>query len=425
MKIKFNKTTSLVYFLIILIFLLDVNFLMLIPVTGVIQQVNNYVNKYLIVGIIFFLCIYLLPFITGYVKKRRSLILFIFYVLGTVFFISIISMIKYNENILDVFTCWHHYLVILMVFPLIYIIKKEKCIDGIERIIIVLSILYCMICLFQQFVYLKSGSIVLPGLTESDYSFRNGYVRLRGSNLHAFAFIFMCSRFFTTDKNNRKKKIIYILGIIIEIMAQLYAYLTRSFIVVYLAIMIVIYFGANKRQQFSRIFAVTAVGGLSLQFIDIGSFIESFSINSIQGTGLSTLNRLEAASYFLSVFLKKPLYGNGFIRDSRIDLVNVLHGPYGLYSYSDIGFLGLLGETGVLGGSLYIILLLYLSRKTIKILKNKKSYSGYSTGVVVGILSFLIFTSPTLIVTNPENIIDIPLALSIVYGISEYYFQKI
>ena len=119
------------------------------------------------------------------------------------------------------------------------------------------------------------------------------------------------------------------------------------------------------------------------------------------------------------------MYGNGFIRDSRIDLVNVLHGPYGLYSYSDIGFLGLLGETGVLGGSLYIILLLYLSRKTIKILKNKKSYSGYSTGVVVGILSFLIFTSPTLIVTNPENIIDIPLALSIVYGISEYYFQKI
>lgn len=54
-------------------------------------------------------------------------------------------------------------------------------IDALIKPILLLSIAYCFLCIIQEIVYLKSGAIILKGLTEYDYSFRNAHIRLRGS----------------------------------------------------------------------------------------------------------------------------------------------------------------------------------------------------------------------------------------------------
>lgn len=402
-----------VYIVVLLAFLLDTNFLMLIPLPGILLQVNSFVNKYLIACLAIVLTIYLYKYAHRVLKHNKTASFFAIMLIFSLLFESLVSMIIYNETFFDVFTSWHHYLVILLAFPLMYIVETYG-IDALIKPILLLSIAYCFLCIIQEIVYLKSGAIILKGLTEYDYSFRNAHIRLRGSNFHMFAYIILCAKF--SSAKQKEKRLMYGLGIAVELFTQIFAYITRSWQVIYVAVLAVIFILSKRKAKSMRVIILITLICVALQFFDISSFLESFSTNSVMGTGLSTSNRLEAISYFWGVFMKSPLYGNGFIRDARVDLFRTLHGSKGTYAYSDVGIIGLLGETGIIGVLLYLgfVCVIY---KRYTFIRKHNSFSEYELGLISGLLFFLLFTTPTLIVTNPENIIDIPIIVALSFGI--------
>lgn len=183
---------------------------------------------------------------------------------------------------------------------------------------------------------------------------------------------------------------VYGLGVVIELFTQLFAYVTRSWQVIYVAVFAVIYILSKRKAKSIRVIILITLICIALQFLDISSFFESFSINSVMGTGLSTSNRLDAISYFWGVFMKSPLYGNGFIRDARLDLFRVLHGPKGTYAYSDVGIIGLLGESGIIGVFLYLGFLCVIYKRYTFIRKHN-SFSEYELGLISGLLFFFDF----------------------------------
>lgn len=411
---RFKVRIDGVSLLIIASFLLDCNFLMLIPLPDVLYRVNSFVNKYLIVFIAIILVIYLYPYVKRLIKKNRSVAIYTLLLPSVLVIISVFSMIMYNESFFDTFTSWHHYLVILLAFPLTYLIDKRGS-NYLAKIIIIISISYCLLSLMQEFLFLRTGNIILKGLSETDYSFRNARLRLRGANFHIIAFVIMCSRFFSAEKNNRKK-ILYGIGLVIELATQFLAYLTRSWWVIYISLLAIIYLITSRKKKVLRWIVLIVLACLSTQILDLGVFLESFSVNSVMGTGISTLNRLNAVKYFLGVFFKSPFIGNGFIRDARTDLHRILHGPHLTYAYSDVGIIGLLGETGVLGTALYSGFLLIVLKLYFSFQRDLKC-SECDVGIVGGLFFMYVFTSPSLIATNPENIILIPISIALIYGI--------
>ena len=191
-----------VYIVVLLVFLLDANFLMLIPLPEILLKVNSFVNKYLIACLAIILTIYLYRYADGILKHNKTASIFAIILIFSLLFESLVSMIIYDETLFDVFTSWHHYLVILLAFPLIYIVETYG-IDTLIKPILLISIAYCFLCIVQEIVYLKSGAIILKGLTEYDYSFRNAHIRLRGSNFHMFAYIILCAKFSSAKQKEK------------------------------------------------------------------------------------------------------------------------------------------------------------------------------------------------------------------------------
>lgn len=417
---RINKSnTDIVHFLFIVIWIVNTNFFLLLPANSTLLAINSNTQKYLEALLCLLSAFICYPYANKILKNDRRLSSFIILGIIITLIISLFSMILYKENIIDTFTAWYYYLEFLYIFPILFIIKQKNGLEFIAKVIINISILYCIVSCLQEFVYLRNGTLFLPGLYKDNYSFRDGYLRLISYNVNQIAFIFLCSKFWNT-KNKKIRNFIYIA---LEFFAQVYAYHTRSMQIIYLFILAFSYLISHRNNKVIRIIIIVIVAIVGFHLFDINAFLETFSIDSMNGTGLSTLNRLGAISYFWSRFLHNPFFGNGYIRESRMDLRTILHGgstAYGnsTFYYSDVGIIGVLGKTGILGFLLYLLLIVFMIKVSFKLYRST-IIADYPKTMISTFAFYLLITSFTLIACNPERILTLPLIIGIAY----YYYH--
>lgn len=404
-KVRNSKTYYLIFFLVILIFFADLQFFYALKI----GTLNTPSNKYLILFITIVADLILAKYIQFNFNKFKFFSFFLLYICVVVLMISIKSMIIYKESFIDVFTCFHHFFIVLLTIPMFFLFERSNGFDKVFSIINSIVCISCLILLLQSIFY-KQG-FLLPGLNIEEIQIRNGNIRIFAGNLTSMSFMYNLSILFNVNSKKKKKKTI--ISCIIQSFTIITVQMSRFIIVLYVFLICCGYIIAYKKNKMKIIlFFIIFIIGISV--LDFESFTNSFSINS--STGISTSNRIEAMNYFINQFVEHPISGIGFIRDSRFDLAQILHGATLTYYYSDVGLIGLMGEMGLLGISIYFVFLFRIIWIYIKIKKSnvdKEKYIFLSL-----LLIYVISSSFTAILTNPANTI----LFAIVFACFEYVF---
>lgn len=421
MKLRLRKPDC-IGFLLFTILVLECNFFYLIPM-GNLQTLNSPTNKYLIVILSFIGTFLVLKYTVVFYKKHPLYSVITVYIIFCLFLLIVFSLLKYNQSFFDIWTKFYHFFSLTLVVPLLYKLETDKGIKKIINTILFCSTVFSLICLLQSKLYNSGGHIVLPGLTSDMISIRTGKLRLSANSVFHLGFIILLSKISDVTKSFWQKRI-DILLFIIHFLTVIFVFMSRSLLVIFIVTFIFIYLANTQSSKLFRLIILGIGSVCAIHFLDISSFIDSFSVDTTAGTALSTSNRLEALEYFTGVFRSNPIFGMGFIRESLLQYRQLLHGPNLTYYVTDIGFLGLLGESGILGGLIFIFLTYYLYIKIRIINSNKLFIDSYSYSLAYGLFSFWLLTSISLIVTNPRYSVSMPFIIAIEIFISERSIQN-
>ncbi|HFI0524788.1 TPA: O-antigen ligase family protein [Streptococcus suis] len=379
------------------------------------NSLNSPYNKYIIIILSFisFLCI--LKFSFKFYSERKFLSFTMLYVLFSVALVAFYSMWRYGQSLVDVFTSFYHFFTLFLITPLYFEAKRHQSLEPILKIVLWCSTFLCIVSIGQALLFNATRSIILPGITVDTYSIRNGHLRLTATSMNNIAFVYILSKIFDSSLKFRKKQPLLII-LMLHLFTIYYVFMTRSFYIIYFGIAIIIYLSTNKTSKFIRWFILLVGSIFAFRWLDFSTFIESFSVDSSSGTGMSTINRLGAYHYFGTIIQKNPLFGMGFIRDSLAQYQTILHGPTGTYYVSDLGIFGLLAEMGLTGLSMFILMTIYLFYKLRNFKKMNQLVSTFNISFMNGMLGLWGFTSLNVIVTNPRYSLTMPFVfLSVIF----------
>ena len=410
MKIRIMKRNIIDMLMIVALFL-DSCMFYLIPQSGVFLQLNSQDNKYLIALVSVCSLFPIYHYANKYIRKQIQYRNLVLYVMIALMMLTLFSMIKYDETPIDVFTCMHHYILLLLVIPFSYILEYGE-IDRFLDVIVEMSIILCVLTLFAGFIYNTTGRILLSGIVDDYIQFRHGNIRMSTSTVNNIAVIIICSRLFF-DICNFRKRILYVFLLLLELFINQYVYMSRSFLIIYAGVIVSVYMASTRNDKLKRLVLVSICVFIGAQFIDILGFLESFSINSVTGYGGSTLNRINAIVYFSDIIKNNPLFGMGYIRNSITNLRHILHGPYDIYYVTDLGFYGLIAESGIIGGVIYLLIFKIVFKTFLQLKKKKKMVRKLDYSMMVGILTFVVLSSINEIQTNPRFSLSLPIIISL------------
>ena len=206
-------------------------------------------------------------------------------------------------------------------------------------------------------------------------------------------------------QNNIKKS--NILSLIVGTIYIIYVSKTRGYLIALtICILSMIYF--YKRGFISKIYTTVIV-------ILVGAIIINLPIiskyNDLKENDYgSSITRQNAINFYVNQIRNKPLFGMGIINtvNKNDENYSIVRGPYGKFYRDDVGIIGFTNEFGILGLILFLNIMV-ISFNIIKI--NFKDKSIYNNIEKVGLFTFLIITTPTLIAMNAERIVYLPFIL--------------
>ncbi|WP_242954150.1 hypothetical protein [Clostridium puniceum] len=121
--------------------------------------------------------------------------------------------------------------------------------------------------------------------------------------------------------------------------------------------------------------------------------------------------RTEALNYYIEKIINNPIIPIGLLNEANnLERFYIIHGKQGYLYESDVGIVGLAVTLGVVGLVWFILLIIKLFRIIIYVYRKKKLNEYIE---LVGIITFVIINVITLIITDIERIICLPVILAI------------
>ena len=401
---KFNKAVKSQKWLIIILMILELQFFN-IAEAKVLENYNTVTNKMLMV------CIVLLYMLFNYILRRnyklkRSYVNFTNIAIMALFLLIAIqacyTMPKYNESFVDIFRATGHLLLLALSYVLIDIYSIEGDISGALNLISKITFFAVLLYLVHALIYNFTGASLLSFKV---IQIRNGRPRMSMPAMTSFMIIYEWFRFLN---DNRKKKYKHLIYVLIGFAGLFYVDMTRMAQISIVLSMVAMYLFRKNLTKSQMIFVIMSIAIIMVvgNTDYFSGFLESFSVTGSQGG--STSARLNAITYF-SQFTKNNLFlGMGMVRPYRPDLYSIYFGPVGTYNcLDDIGIFGLFYYYGLFGLILYIALLLRWAWIMVRA-KNNDNYA-----LLVGIFVFTLVTSPSLIITNAQRALLIPIFFSV------------
>ncbi|WP_236161281.1 O-antigen ligase family protein [Lactobacillus delbrueckii] len=351
-----------------------------------------------------------------YLKSYQNWMLFTIALWITLVTYSTIIYYRYGQTLIQVLSTGYGYLIFGMLFPLAYYQEHLKDPDYLKKVIVNISLIAAILSIAQVFLYNFGITLLDIGTVTSD-KFRNGTLRFGvGSNLVPFALLITLLDAINYSEN-RKKNWTFSVIFLIDI---LYASKTRS-LWMYLIVtiyLVIIFFVKNKRAKLLLIF----IGLIVFAYILFSGVWYNFFFDLSTDSGVNM--RSNTLNFYWKEFLEHPILGMGYIKGSTAtpELLSLLMGPlwYGKIRYyyrSDVGFVGLINESGIIGAIWYISIIHVLLKQSLYLLrKNNKKYI-WSIGSVI----YIILCSVNLIYTDSGRFVILMLVVAL---INHYYLLE-
>lgn len=320
------------------------------------------------------------------------------------------------QKIIDTLAIGGRYACVLIVIPIMLLLLRD---GGPNRLLTYLNAI-----VFIWYLYTAVQSIVYAGTGSFLFSFRDYYlgdVNIRNSNIRVtqgtfgtIMFLYNASILFFGEK---KKKLFNLLMVGLSLYHVVFIQQTRVMIIVSAICLafIILFYGKNIRQQIFRALSVLIAGVVLATSPVVAEFLSTFTSTSIEYEG-SSIAREYATTYFWKVFLENPLVGYAWPADTAYK--HIAHGALGTAYTSDVGFLGLMAETGLFSIVFFIVPLcrmIYILRKT-----RGAQLDGMRMFLMV-IVVYLLATSVTVIITDGARCIALPVLMALF----EYYYSAL
>ena len=336
--------------------------------------------------------------------------LFKYFVIIVLFLLSqfLYTMIKYPAgSIRDFIQAARSYFWIILTFPIYYIITKKR--DGFRRLCDMLSIIVVIslgILLLIALFYNNSNGFLFN--IEEFYTLqrRNNRLRLWDlSSLEGFIALWLFYKFLYAHK----KRILYIIGLLIIIGALIYVEQTRVMLISIFLCIFIMFISKQSKKWHELFYKILLIIVVIAGIVYIGLISDLFNSFSVTGhRPVSTINRIDEILYSFELIKQNPIMGTGLVSYTVNNLNDNYHG-YDYFEITDIGVIGLITQIGIGAFFVYIFPMIrfgYILMKT-RAYHNKEPYP-----YLFSVFIFLIFTSGTLVVMNPQRIFAWPFCLA-------------
>lgn len=299
----------------------------------------------------------------------------------------------------------------------------EHLMDG----ICVLCLLYLVVFIGVAVVYNLTETLLVPAMVTGSASTaeENVHVVARSLGIRLYTLpslvpvvaLYSFVRIFW-GKVPKRMKVFYALVLIASIVAVVFVYQSRvSIMALTIAFVIpLILCKMRKHSLFKKILLATVVFLVVTQTGYASSIIDSFFGMSASQYAGSVVNRQYSMSHFMNEFLKSPIFGYGFIEGTP-GLAYIYHGVLGTAYTSDVGFVGQLGQWGLLFAIPYCAIvgrMIYLTIKGWQIMRLE------NRALAVAYVVYIIATTPTLIMFGGACMLMCPVCMATM----EYLYER-
>ena len=354
--------------LIIIIFLLNTNFLYLV----------NEINSDLILIFVILFIIYCFMITAKEDKKKKSL-------LGsTIIFLpiliitgSIAAKNSYSQSIWlgirpqrEVLVWWFSY------FGIYRLITYDKLkLKNAEKIIYAIGLIELI---EYSFFWLAKGNIAFIHIP---YDYRYSNIRIRADTM-AIIILFMIAMNNVLMKKEVKKNVILLLAILVF---EICCAQTRL-IIVSMGLSVLILFVLWKKSIAIKLFIIPIIiiGIIATLQTTIGQDIVESLIGEKDDTNLEI--RDMGKEFYMQELAKSPIIGRGVVNTTFENSVILAHINEGIY-VNDNGIIGFLWMYGLVGGIWISIIFGKIIFLSIKVYKNNKNYIGIIFCAMVSIMA--------------------------------------
>lgn len=401
---------SILFFVVILLLLLKVNFFYIIPFPESVQEFNSdHQNIFLI--LIIYTCIFI--FLTFIFRKNKypfykeiSLLL----ILSLVVFLN--SMRLHNQSFMDVLISGNYIFLIGAYFIFTYILSNRKNYLKFEEILMVINVILSSLFIIQFFML--SYGIQFLNINLDRSRFGNYRIYQSGDYINFVVVLSLGVIFRDNIFLSKKTRNLAIVSFALGFFYILFVSKTRMVIILILLSLIVM--GIIKwKKNLVRIFSGLVCSIVILYFFSLTPIAQEY-LKSFQVYDASVSARERAITLYWNQFLEHPILGMGFIRGAEegTNLFTLLRGISGNLTRTDVGFIGYINTIGIFGAILYILLFYKIGKVIYELNKNKLLNFHIE---LLGIFTFYLFSSLTLIVMDPQRILYFTIFLSMLSSI--------
>lgn len=366
---------------IIILCLLDLNLYSLIEINYPLSKFWGFYQKALLVIISLILFI----LYNGWKNCPSLLKIYLIIVCSSMTMIYMYSSINYPSNELyNIILQSNQFFLIFLSFPLYKFFIKQKGYYHIFNLLNIVVFIWYILCIAQSVTYSVTGTLFLNVFE----NIRNNSLRIDLIGIPNIMFLYNFCQVFYNKEN--KSKLFNIVQLLLGLYCIVFIQQTRAYYIVFICSILAIIVFYRRMTVVRLFFILSCLIFISYYAINSG-FLDSFGPNS-EDYG-STVARLGAYSYFWNSFLHNPLFGHGII--ASVDLLSISTGPYGIYFYADVGFVGALAQYGVFILLLYVLPILYGIVSVYKRIQSRNV-----DPFAIGFLMYVIVSSSTLLCTN-------------------------
>ncbi|WP_026882535.1 YveK family protein [Clostridium akagii] len=351
---------------------------------------------------IFLLVLMLIPF-TINIKKinlqdlkfKNQILLFMLLILIA----SISTNIIYGQPIIKGVQAQKYLFIYLLYFPLMtYLLKNNNNLVRIKKLLIYYGFIQSLLVILQ---YILLGKINFMVVSVAE---RFGDTRLNVGGSVVLLSLFLSIDWILNSKENKK---LNILIICIELFYFVFINKTRMALIGIVIAIILIALIQTKWSKFKIFYATIFLCLLTLTILSntIDKYLQ-LSLKEVGSNSGNYLVRVNEVKYFMTQYIKTPIFGRGFYNNNFAGILNDIGTQYKYY-LDDIGIYSFVFYYGI-AGILWLIAL--VGKLLYSILKTKNYFA-------ICYFVYLVATSLTLfdIVYEPFNIVILLTIVSIDY----------
>ena len=411
MNIRVKRNSLLLITWLVIVFLLELDFMGIIIMPSFWYSLNSTGHKTIIIIISIMVSLYYLKSRGKQIRAIQTRYNVVFFVM--IFFVSIFTIIYYsNQTLFQTYRVWEHLLCISMITPTMMLLSQKDGLRTFFRILGVIVFIYMLLICIQAILYNYNHTVFMSSyFAQRTIGSRNNRVRLSIDYFIYILLIFDFDKVLNQSSYSKKEKAFSVIRLILGIYIMLFVQGSRAYLASLICgcLSVAFFSRQNKNILFRNVFIVLMLVIFCVSTGVLDGFIDSI-FSTAGDYNYSRINRLAAVGYYWEKFMSNPLFGIGFLSDANNIYLSILKGNSGTYYLTDVGIIGVVAQMGMFGLVSYFYII-WRGYKATKFLAKTGELNNY--GFVCGVFVFLIMSSFSLSIFDNFRVFSLPICISL------------